>query len=475
MTNTNRISRRTALRLLRHSGATALTARMLGLASPAVAAGDPRRLIVFFPQHSILDQNWRQPLSHGADLTTSNLGGIFSVFEREKYRSLKSELIIADGIYNQVGPRGGKGDAHDWSTYSTLTGISRVDGGSAVNKAGSEVQSLDHFLVNKLGLNTAFKRPHFQIVKGQYDTPTFNKRGILSPGADFLADPVRAHELLFGMAAAGGGPAAADQAARTLRVQKLYVDRLRSELQAMTGVVGRDGKDVLEKHLASMAELEKGFQLTFDETTKGASASGCAKPAQPAAMNFQDMANIPRTSQLYFDVATAAFACDRTRIITMQYLNNTDNTASFKHLPGARGRALHHHVAHASNIGYGSGGHVSLNREVYTWFMEMYAELLLRLKAAGLLDHTTVLFNIDMSGGNHSFGPPIPVVVAGGGGKKADGTRVLKTGRYLKYGREYHTKLLLTLAHAMGATQFESFGTVTGKANEHGLLRDMLT
>ena len=36
-------------------------------------------------------------------------------------------------------------------------------------------------------------------------------------------------------------------------------------------------------------------------------------------------------------------------------------------------------------------------------------------------------------------------------------------------------KLLLTLAHAMGATQIESFGTITSKAGEHGLLADMLT
>jgi hypothetical protein len=42
---------------------------------------------------------------------------------------------------------------------------------------------------------------------------------------------------------------------------------------------------------------------------------------EPGGLDFQDMANIGTTSQLYFDLATAALACDRTRIITMQYLN----------------------------------------------------------------------------------------------------------------------------------------------------------
>jgi hypothetical protein len=478
MNITSRISRRAALRLLRHGSAAALTARMLGLSTPADAqTADPRRLIVFFPQHAILDRNWRQSLDHRASLASSRLGGIFSVFERDKYRALKNDITIIDGIYNQVGPRGGRGDAHDWSTYSTLTGISRVDSGSAVNKEGSEVQSLDLFLVRKLGITTRAKRPLFQFVRGQYGLFNFNNRGILSPGADTLVDPVRAFDLLFGSGSTSGGtaPPTSEQAAQLLKVQKLYVERLRSELRSMKSVVDQGSHEMLEKHLASMSELESFFQTTFDGTTK-APPSTCKAPGRPDPMNFQDMANLPRTSQLYFDVATAALACDRTRIITMQYLNNTDNTTYLRMLPNPafRGRALHDHVAHASNIGYGNATHAQLNLEAYTWFMEMYAELLLKLKAANLLDSTTVFFNIDMSGGNHTFSPPQPVVVAGGGGKKADGSRVLRQGRYLKYGREPHTKLLLTLAHAMGANRFETFGTVTSRSNEHGLLSDLL-
>jgi hypothetical protein len=400
---------------------------------------------------------------------------VFSVFEKDKYRALKSDITIIDGVYNQVAPRGGKGDAHDWSTYSTLTGISKADGGSAVNKEGTEVQSLDLFLVKKLGLNTAVKRPQFQVVRGQYNQTNINNRGIITAGADYAQDPVQAYNLLFGNMTGAQPAQTSDQAARLLKVQKLYVERLRSELRAMAGVLDRSSNEIVEKHLASMSELESWFQVTFDEATKVGQRS-CSQPARPGALNFQDMANLAQTSHLYFDVAAAALACDRTRIITMQYLNNTDNTTYLRQLPNSsfRGRALHDHVAHASGIGYNSATHVSLNLETYLWFMETYAELLLRLKAANVLDHTTVLFNIDMSGGNHTFTPPIPVVIAGGGGKKPDGTRVLKTGRYLKYGREPHTKLLLTLAHAMGATTFESFGTITGKAGEHGLLPDLL-
>jgi hypothetical protein len=473
----NRLDRRSALRLLRQGSATALTARLMGLPSLAEAqTGDPRRLIVFFPQHAILDRNWRQNLPHAASLMSSTLTGIFSVFERDKYKALKNDITIIDGVYNQVGPRGGPGDAHDWSTYSTLTGIAKSDGGSAVNKEGSEVQSLDLFLVKKLGLNTAAKRPLFQLVRGQYSQPNINSRGIVSAGADNLVDPLKAYDLLLGGAIAGQpAPTGGDGAARLLKVQKAYVARVQSELRAMSGVVDRASRELIDKHLASMAELERWFQLSHDESTRAAPAT-CRKPERPGGLNFQDMGTLGQTSQLYFDVATAALACDRTRIITMQYLNNTDNTTYLRQLPNSayHGRALHDHVAHASNIGYGSAEHVGLNLAAYTWFMEMYAELLLRLKAANLLDHTTVYFNIDMPGGNHTFTPPQPVVIAGGGGKRPDGTRVLRQGRHLKYTREAHTKVLLTLAHAMGATTFETFGTVTGKAGEHGLLPDLL-
>lgn len=483
MNITSRLSRRDALNLLRQGSATALAARMLGFSTPASAQmGDPRRLVVLFPQHSILDKNWRQNLPHMASLSEQALSGVFSVFEKEKYRPLKDELIIVDGVYNNVGARGGAGDAHDWSTYSTLTGIAKADGGSAINKEGTEVQSLDLFLVKKLAINTAFKRPLFQIVKGQYGQTNIMNRGIISPGADNVSDPVRAFELLFAGAPTPPGPGTApnlDQAARVLKVQKLYVERLRSELKAMNGVLDPANRKMVDKHLASMSDLEGFFQLNHDNAAgkpMGGSAVVCRQPTKPSAIDFQSMANIGMTSQLYFDVATAALACDRTRIVTLQYLNNTDNTTYLRHLPTAanQARALHDHVAHASGIGYGSAAHTSLNLEAYTWFMEMYAELLLRLKTAGVLEHTTVLFNIDMSGGNHTFTPPIPVIVAGGGGKKADGSRVLRSGRYLKYDRQPHTKLLLTLAHVMGATQFETFGTVTSASGEHGLLSEML-
>lgn len=479
-----RMSRRDALRLLRHSGATALTARMLGLSAPAAAQmAEPRRLVVFFPQHSILGQNWRQNLPHQASLSAQSLSGVLSVFDREKYRELKNDLIVVDGVYNEAAPRGGNGDAHDWSTYSTLTGISKADGGSAVNKEGSEVQSLDLFLVKKLGINTAFKRPLFQIVKGQYSQTNITNRGIISPGADVVPDPVRAFDLLFAnapMLPGADNAAANEQAARLLKVQKLYVERLNSELKAMSSALDAANRQMVEKHLSSMSDLQAFFQLNHDSVVGKPGGGGtvtCQQPMRPGTIDFQSMANLGTTSKLYFDVATAALACDRTRIITLQYLNNTDNTTYLRHLPSPayQGRALHDHVAHASNIGYGSATHAALNLEAYTWFMEMYAELLLRLKTAGLLDHTTVLFNIDMSGGDHTFTAPIPVIVAGGGGKKADGTRVLRTGRYLKYDRQTHTKLLLTLAHAMGATQFQTFGTVTRNNGEHGLLSEMLS
>jgi hypothetical protein len=146
---------------------------MLGLSAPAAAeTNEPRRLIVFFPQHSILDENWRHNLPHMASLEGQKLGGVLSVFEREKYRELKKELIIVDGVYNEVAERGGDGDAHDWATHSTLTGIAKSDTDAASNRQGAEVQSLDLFLVKKLGINTAFKRPLFRLSKASTATRT---------------------------------------------------------------------------------------------------------------------------------------------------------------------------------------------------------------------------------------------------------------------------------------------------------------
>jgi hypothetical protein len=109
--------------------------------------------------------------------------------------------------------------------------------------------------------------------------------------------------------------------------------------------------------------------------------------------------------------------------------------------------------------------------QIYTFYAQKFAALLDRLAAvkegAGtLLDNTLVVWGSELGKGNsHSFAQ-VPFVVAGGA------AGAVRTGRFLQVAAGTpHNRLLVAIAHAMGATTINTVGsTDTGSGPLSGLL-----
>jgi hypothetical protein len=105
----------------------------------------------------------------------------------------------------------------------------------------------------------------------------------------------------------------------------------------------------------------------------------------------------------------------------------------------------HHDASHYGNIGSETATNFVLLQQ---WYMEQLRYLIEQLRSrpdgdGTLLDSTMILVFSELGDSNLHDHNNMPLILAGGGG----GT--LSTGRYLNYGGDAHTKLLVSIANAM--------------------------
>lgn len=148
--------------------------------------------------------------------------------------------------------------------------------------------------------------------------------------------------------------------------------------------------------------------------------------------------------RLMFDIMTLAFWSDASRVGTFMFGNSVSNR-NFSFLEGVR--ANFHSLSHHQNDVRRMIQYELINH----WHMEQVAYFLNKLKSipegdGTLLDNSFVLFGSGLRDGNRHSPYNLPIIVAGGGGKK------LKGGQHLIF--EENTplsNLYLTLGNIMGA------------------------
>jgi hypothetical protein len=182
-----------------------------------------------------------------------------------------------------------------------------------------------------------------------------------------------------------------------------------------------------------------------------------AKPAKSAAPAPQlaagvrsDNDNMPRLSKMQIDLMVNSFANDFTRIATLQYTNSVGG-AKMKWIGVDEG---HHELSHKPDDDKASSEKLT---KINKWFCEQLAYLAKRLSETkepggegSMLDHTTIVWTNELGQGNSHTLNNIPFVLVGGG-------LGFKMGRSLKFKKEAHNRLLLSMAHAFGH-RLERFG-----------------
>jgi Protein of unknown function (DUF1552) len=165
--------------------------------------------------------------------------------------------------------------------------------------------------------------------------------------------------------------------------------------------------------------------------------------------------NFPNVMDVQNKLAVAALACDRARVVTIQW---SRSFSPIRH-QWVGVNEDHHTISHRTGANDIRMLH-SLNR----WYGERFADLLGQLAAVKegegtLLDNTVVVWGNEANTGNHAASPAVTVLAGGCGGR-------LKTGRFLDLQGYDWSQLLITFAHAMGVPSLTKFGDLGMKEGD---------
>jgi hypothetical protein len=187
--------------------------------------------------------------------------------------------------------------------------------------------------------------------------------------------------------------------------------------------------------------------------------TGGTSTCTPPTLQDVDLKNDDQYLQagkLQMDLAAAALACDKTRILTLQWsYSESEHLFQFLNLSGN-----HHGISHDFAS---SGPNYDAYNKIQTWYAEQLAYFLAKLDSykegdRTLLDNSVVLWASEIGESTQHDLTTMPYVLAGSAGGK------IRAGRFLDFSsnRRDNNQMLVSIAHAMGAEDLTSFGDASG-------------
>ena len=407
--------------------------------SRARAAAAKRLLVVYVPDGCIPGR-WH-PTGSETSFTLPEMSAPLD--------PIKKHLVFLDGLTMYSG-----GATHEGGAAKVLTGVGP--------------QSIDVHVGDKIGMNTPFRS--LQLGVGA----TFqNGSGSVSYIGDKQQvqpddDPLNAFSRVFGGV---GGGADGDLAKRK---KQSVLDAVLGDLSALKTQLGSTEKQKLELNTDSVREVEK--RLMCGALSGGA---GCAMPTfDTRGFSVNPMDYYPKTYHkeesfktvglMQMDLSALALSCGATNVATLMWSHAVSPTKLIETGVTTGNHDASHYGDASSQM---AKDWVTLKR----WWMTQFVYLIQKLEATPdeggtLLSNTLVLLCSELGDSNLHDHDRVPFVLAGG-------TNLgLRTGRYLDYRgknkgkNEPHTKLLTTVANAVGV-KIDSFG-YTGEGP--GLLAGVL-
>jgi hypothetical protein len=428
-------------KLLKALGMTAAAAPFVptldGWAAPN--ATPPLRMYLLYSPHGVIPGNYWPSGSETA--FTFPAGGIL-----EPLTPYKDQMLIFKGLKRDTR---GPGD-HERCFCNIWTGTALAPGTQEGNGP-----SIDQIVAKAIKPQTDFESLQFA-VQPHYtsDTDSTSRAGrsdgnMIYAGAKMRIpaefDPYKMFDRLFsgGVATMAGAPAVDAGKLRAQRTSILdFVGEELGDLQKT--VVGKDDKAKIDSHLESVRDIERRLQMP--EKSCGAVQA----PMGGIDINVGD--NFPALIGIFNKLAAAAFACDRTRIASMQYSRGfSRHTHTWLGL-----KDWHHTISHNAGA---TGPLTAMQRWYYERFKDQL-DLLSGYTEAGkpMLDSMLVVYIAELyTPWNHVAYPSVCWTVG-----KANGA--LKTpGRYIDYSNGGdHNQFLTTMVHAMGVTSVNKVGDMGG-------------
>ena len=341
----------------------------------------------------------------------------------------KDKTLILHGVCDRIR---GDGDGHMRGIGCLLTGIElfpgNVQGGSDTPAGWSSGISIDQEIKNYLqkdaATRTRFGSLEFGVMVPEH-ADTWTRMSYAGPNKPIapIDDPYQMFGKLYGQR-------------KDQETLKSVLDDVRQDLATIRAKVGIEDRQILDEHTSLVRDMEQDLRAAK------ADAIGHAVPVlEPGVRRDND--KIPEISKLQIDLLVNSFVADFARVATLQYTNSVGE-ARFTWLGIGEGQ---HDLSHKPDEDIESQKKMI---KIDQWYASQVAYLARRLAETpepggpgSLLDNTLIVWTNELGQGNSHTLDNIPFVLVGNG-------LGFRMGRSLKYARQPHNRLLLSLAHGFG-------------------------
>lgn len=423
------ISRR---RLLQSLAASAAALPFTNLVRSSIAhaqSGPPKRLLLLFTPHGCCYEYWR-PQGTQQNWTLQYENSTLAPLE-----PWKNKLCVLDGIDltvlydgslivgDRVGHGGGISSLFTGTIPGTLGGVDFVGSGPSVDQVIADHLISQGVVTPHRSLELVVGTPsgvtvYDSLIHGYEDGDGRRIQGAYDPQVAFTR--------LFG----NGNVENPEQLQRVIQRRQSVLDFGLADLNRLRSQVGTLEREKLDAHADALRAIE--------QTLQSQAGAECGATI-PQGTNLDPLApsNHPAVSALMTDILSQAFACDLTRVSSLQY----HFAAGFDPMPWLGINAdphesLAHHV-------YIAPGEITSNQQVFndyitmqTWYAQQVADLLAKLDAipdAGggtVLDNTILVWGNELGDSVAHTNMNVPFIVAGGGGGS------IPMGRWMQFSQD---------------------------------------
>jgi hypothetical protein len=432
--------RRRLLGALGFGGAMAALARGRRARAAEPARAPKRLLLVFSANGMVPERFWPAAAATAAPAPAGELN-FGEGSDLAALQPFRRDLVLLGGLARPLHKLGG---AHERAMGALWTSA-RLNQGSQFGGGGwPSGPSIDQMLARGLPRTTDFAslevgvQPFGPGAKGgtmQHMCYAGSNQPVAAE-----ASPTRLFDRLF-----GADPNAGDGVYERLRAERRSVlDLVQRDVASLTRAVARGDRQKLESHLEGVRSIERRLESRPPD--------GCVVRTPAGQVDPDANENFPALIDLQSDLLASAFACDRTRIASLQW---------------SRSFSMVRHTWLGSNEGHHTLSHDANQRPILSaitrFYIERLAQLLGRLAAiregeGTLLDNTLVVYCNELhTGWDHKAGPS-PTILAGRLGG------ALPTGRFVDYSQRgvAHGNLLVSICQAMGLPDVRRVGNLPG-------------
>jgi hypothetical protein len=332
-------------------------------------------------------------------------------------------------------------------------GLSYLNQQTAVN--GIDGPSIDQVIAKAVQGSSIFRSLEFGLHPVGGDTPS--DINFLEDGTSLkrLSSSDEAWARMFG--SLPSAPASAAASTTSLNKLNAVSNFLHERFSVLRPALSRADQLTLDAHVTSLQSYESRVQRRLTSSAVVAEAA-CTNPARATVASDADSmrtgADTETLCPFFMDMIATAFQCDLTKVASITFGYPGGGDSGGLRMPWLGFNDPLHFVSHHG----GNPEKLDKYQRMSTWITGQIAALMDRLAAipsatgAGtLLDETTIyLFNRHGDGDTHS-NFALPNIILGGSGG------YFEMGRWLQLPATNPTKVLISLAHAMGV-ELASFG-----------------